>query len=146
MGCSYGRRSSARTGWSLSTRPWKRFFATTERPAKHGQGDPLFLARTGKPLAYTTVVAAFLHLSRQLGLRGGPGEPGGRIHDLRHSFAVRSLERCAGTTASVSRHMLALSTYLGHAHVSDTYYYLQATPALLEQIATMSEATMELTS
>lgn len=109
-------------------------------------GRTLFLARTGKSLAYTTVVSAFLHLSRQLGLRGGPGEPGGRIHDLRHSFAVRSLERCAGTTASVSRHVLALSTYLGHAHVSDTYHYLQATPALLEQIATMSEATMELTS
>jgi hypothetical protein len=35
--------------------------------------------------------------------------------------------------------MLALSTYLGHAHVSDTYWYLQATPKLMTQIAEAGE-------
>ena len=36
-------------------------------------------------------------------------------------------------------HMTALSTYLGHTHVTDTYWYLQATPILLEQIAESTE-------
>jgi hypothetical protein len=40
----------------------------------------------------------------------------------------------------VSRHILALSTYLGHAHVADTYWYLQATPSLMAQIADAGEA------
>jgi integrase len=63
-----------------------------------------------------------------------------RIHDLRHTFAVRSLEQCRHGRAAVARHILALSTYLGHAHVTDTYWYLQATPALMGQIAEAGEA------
>ncbi len=58
----------------------------------------------------------------------GPGKPGPRIHDLRHTFAVRSLEQCTGGREAVARHMLAFSTYLGHARLSDTYWYLTATP------------------
>jgi hypothetical protein len=40
----------------------------------------------------------------------------------------------------VARHLLALSTYLGHSHVTDTYWYLQATPILMARIADLSEA------
>ena len=36
--------------------------------------------------------------------------------------------------------MVALSTYLGHAHISDTYWYLQATPVLLGEVARATEA------
>ena len=70
----------------------------------------------------------------------GPGQKGCRLHDLRHTFAVRSLEQCPSDRRAVARHMAALSTYLGHAHVSDTYWYLQATPKLLGDIATAAEA------
>jgi integrase len=73
-------------------------------------------------------------------LRGGPGLSGCRIHDLRHTFAVRSLEQCTGDRKAIARHMAALSTYLGHAHVSDTYWYLQATPRLLSDVAAAAEA------
>lgn len=52
---------------------------------------------------------------------------------------MRSLERCAGDAAAVRRHATALSTYLGHAHVSDTYWYLQTTPLLMGQIAEAAE-------
>ena len=79
-------------------------------------------------------------MARKIGLRGGPGQPGPRIHDLRHSFAVRSLEQCPCDHDAVSRHIVALSTYLGHAHVTDTYWYLQATPILMAQIAEAGEA------
>lgn len=76
---------------------------------------------------------------RSIGLRGKPGEPGPCIHDLRHGFAVKSLEQCALNRGDVARHMTALSTYLGHAHISDTYWYLQATPTLLAQISAAQE-------
>jgi integrase len=102
--------------------------------------DGLLIANTGAPPSYETAASLFRHLSRQIGLRGDPGRPGPRIHDLRHSFAVRSLEGCPHDSAAVSRHILALSTYLGHAHVTDTYWYLQATPTLMTQIAEAGEA------
>jgi integrase len=100
----------------------------------------LFVSLIGKRLAYTTVDAIFLRLARSIGLRGEPGERGARIHDLRHTFAVRSLEQCEHDDNTVARHLAALSTYLGHVHATSTYWYLQATPALMEQIANAGEA------
>lgn len=100
----------------------------------------VFISVKGAALCYPTVITVFLGLVRSIGLRAGPGQPGPRIHDLRHTFAVRSLERCAGDAAAVRRHATALSTYLGHAHVSDTYWYLQATPLLMSQIAEVAES------
>jgi integrase len=100
----------------------------------------VFVSRRGDGLPYPTVNATFLYLARSAGLRGGPGLGGCRIQDLRHTFAVRSLEQCGGDRKAVARHMVALSTYLGHAHVSDTYWYLQATPKLLSDVAQAAEA------
>lgn len=99
----------------------------------------VFISQRGAGLPYPTVNATYLSLARCVGLRGGPGLGGCRIQDLRHTFAVRSLEQCAGDRKAVARHMAALSTYLGHAHVSDTYWYLQATPKLLGDVATAAE-------
>lgn len=102
--------------------------------------DALFVSNTGTTPSYPTVIAIFLRLARSTGLRGQPGQPGPRIHDLRHTFAVRSLEQCRPERDAVGRHIVALSTYLGHAHVTDTYWYLQATPTLMGQIASAGEA------
>lgn len=100
----------------------------------------VFVSKSGTALPYSTVNATFLDLARSVGLRKGPGHSGCRIQDMRHTFAVRSLEQCAGDRKAVAQHMVALSTYLGHAHVSDTYWYLQATPKLLDDIALAAEA------
>jgi integrase len=100
----------------------------------------IFISQRGVGLAYSTVIGTFLRLARSIGLREGPGVSGCRIHDLRHTFAVRSLEECKGDRKAVARHIVALSTYLGHAHVSDTYWYLQATNKLLTDVASVCEA------
>ena len=100
----------------------------------------VFVSKRGRAIPYSTVNQTFLHLARSAGLRPGPGLGGCRIQDLRHTFAVRSLEQCAGDRKAVARHMAALSTYLGHAHVSNTYWYLQATPKLLCDVAKAAEA------
>ena len=102
--------------------------------------DHLFILSTGKPLDKWTAGNVFFKLAYQTGLRGARSEPGPTLHDLRHAFAVRSLEKAVATDSdSVNRHILALSTYLGHANVSSTYWYLEATPTLLRQIAETAE-------
>ena len=58
-----------------------------------------------------------------------------RLHDARHTFAVRTLLRWYEEGVDVDTKITALSTYLGHAKVSDTYWYLTAVPALLEVVA-----------
>lgn len=100
----------------------------------------LFVTNDGNPVSYNTVGAVFRALARAIGLRDGPGIPGPRIHDLRHTFAVRSLEQCSRDRDEITGHIVALSTYLGHGHVTDTYWYLQATPLLMGQIAEVGEA------
>ncbi len=106
-----------------------------------GAGERLFVLSTGKAINPDILTGMFIKLARATGLRGGKGEPGVTLHDLRHRFAVRSLEQAiAVDRGSVSRHILALSTYLGHVNVSSTGWYLHATPVLLRQIAENAEA------
>jgi integrase len=62
-----------------------------------------------------------------------------RIHDLRHTFATRALEQGPSNQRSLARHFVALSTYLGHADVKHTYWYLEATPQLMSHMATTAE-------
>ena len=95
----------------------------------------MFTADDRGPLPHDTVAGASRRPARSLGLRGGAGEPGARIHDLRHAFAIRSLEACPPERDAVARHLVALSTHLGHAKVADTHWYLEATPVLLRGVA-----------
>ena len=111
-------------------------------PGRSDRNDqPLFQSRLHKAVPRQVVEVGFRRLCNLAGVRreeASPYQP--RVHDLRHTFAVRSLERCPCNDDAVSRHILALSTYLGHAHVADTYWYLQATPSLMAQIADAGEA------
>lgn len=105
-----------------------------------GADDHLFIISTGRSPHPSNVTETFIRLARQVGLRGGPGERGPRLHDLRHSFCVRSLETAvAAGRDEVNRHALALTTYVGHSRVSSTYWYLEATPTLLRQVAQAAE-------
>lgn len=102
--------------------------------------DHLFISARGRPLQYETVRIKFNALARAAGIQRIAGEPSPHIHGLRHTFAVRGLERCPEDRNHIGRHMLALSTYMGHAHISDTYWYLEAAPQLLSNIAAAYEA------
>lgn len=101
--------------------------------------DTLFVATSGRAPSYNTVGGVFRRLARAIGLRNEANRRGPRIHDLRHTFAVRSLEQCGPGRDDVARHMVALSTYMGHAKVAHTYWYLEATPILMRQIAEAAE-------
>lgn len=112
------------------------------RRRKPIKGEALLVNDHGRRPSYVTLYALFLRIARESGLRGLPGEKGPRLHDLRHTFAVRSLEACGGDRRAISRHMLALATYLGHADPSHTWWYLRATPTLMRHIADAGEALM----
>ena len=99
-----------------------------------GVYDHLFVRANGRPPTYAVAHYVFIKLLRQTGLRAGGNVPGPSLHSLRHSFAVRSLENIP-EGADQSRHMLALSICLGHAMVTHMYWYMEATPTLLNQIA-----------
>ncbi len=105
-----------------------------------GSDEHLFVLSSGQHLHPAYLSQTFIKLARQCGLRAGPGEPGTRLYDLRHGFATRSLENLLSSDRrGVERHMLALSTYLGHSNITDTYWYLEATPALLRQVSQETE-------
>lgn len=73
----------------------------------------------------------FLELRDKLGWidRGCHGGP--RIHDLRHAFVVHRVMLWHAQGIDVDQAMLSLSTYLGHANIADTYWYLTGVPELM---------------
>lgn len=89
-----------------------------------------FLSLAGSRLFYKNVHPTFLRLVRWAGLADRkPHRP--RIHDLRHTFAIRTLTDAYRAGLDVERQLPALSTYLGHVSLSSTYWYLSAVPELL---------------
>lgn len=96
-----------------------------------------FINQVGKLLDQGTIRNTFYALSHKVGLRAKPkrrtDQPckGPRIHDFRHRFAVHTLLRWYRSGEDVERKLPVLSTYLGHVHVSDTYWYLTAYPELM---------------
>jgi len=90
-----------------------------------------FLSEQGTRLTAWSVRWTFVKLSHQIGLRAPEDHHGPRLHDLRHRFAIRTLLHWYRCGADVEQRLPQLAAYLGHAHVSDTYWYLSATPELL---------------
>jgi integrase len=102
-------------------------------------GEDFFVTIRGRAPHQTRVHIVFVGLARMLGFRGPTGMSGMRVHDLRHTFAVRSLESCPRDREAIAHHMAGLSAYLGHADIANTYWYLEATPVLLRDIAAAGE-------
>lgn len=90
-----------------------------------------FLSEQGTRLTTWSVRQTFVKLSHQIGLRAPEDHRGPRPHDLRHRFAIRTLLHWYRCGDNVEQRLPQLAAYLGHAHVSDTYWYLSATPELL---------------
>jgi integrase/recombinase XerD len=101
-------------------------------------GDHVFVSDEGQPLVYWRVHDVFRNLLKSAGIKPSRGRwP--RIHELRHTFAVRALESSPTGRQQIGQHMLALATYLGHVNINSTYWYLETTPELLRSIAVVTE-------
>jgi integrase len=107
------------------------------------QGRPkapsFFVSLTRKRLLYAVVSQTFRQLIDNAGIgAGAPSAP--RLHDLRHTFAVRTLLGWYQAGDDVQSKIPSLSTYLGHREPSSTYWYLSAAPELLALAAERQES------
>jgi integrase len=101
--------------------------------------DHVFVSLRGQKLSHNAIDWTFRALLKTTGLDRGRGGRRPRIQDLRNTFAVRALETCPEGRDNISRHTLALSTYMGHGSLRNTYWYLEATPHLMRDIAEACE-------
>jgi integrase len=121
----------------------QRYRAERDRFVTSTPDTPLFIACRGRllgqPFGGRHLKRIFDQLRRELGwvCRGGRELP--RLYDLRHTFAVRRLLHWHEQGVDMHQRMLALSTYLGHIKVSDTYWYLSAVPELMQCVGTRFE-------
>ena len=110
----------------LSDYALQRILLFPDRPT-----SAFFPSRTGAHLDPGQVRRTFYRISRQIGIRGASASHGPRLHDFRHRFAVETLLRWYRSGEDVRRRLPILSTYIGHSHVTDTYWYLSNTPELM---------------
>jgi integrase/recombinase XerD len=101
------------------------------------------LCANGRPPEVSTVRRVFYQLSRQTGLRGRLDSRGPRLQDFRHRCAMEIILKWYQAGEDVERRLPVLSTFLGHGHVSDTFWYLSGTSELLQQAARRLEKRWE---
>ena len=106
----------------------------------------VFVSNRGNQLDGGEIRRTFYALSRQIGLRGPSDRHGPRLHDLRHRFAVMTLLRWYRSGQDAERRLPILSAYLGHVHVSDTFWYLSAWPELMQEAMSRLERRWEVQS
>jgi integrase/recombinase XerD len=109
------------------------YAAQRDRLCSHPRARTFFVSSVGTALGDHGVRKTFVTLSTQVGLRTASVRP--RMHDLRHSFAVRTMIGWQRSGVPVGQRMPALSNYLGHASPSGTHWYLSASPELMELAA-----------
>lgn len=97
--------------------------------------DHLFVSRMRRPLSKTAVYTTFPQLLTAAGIINNPNQSRPRLIDFRHTFATTALVACPNSRKHIGSHLLALTTYMGHAHVGCTYWYLENTPHLMRDIA-----------
>lgn len=102
-----------------------------------------FVSATRTRLHYSPVLRTFAKIIKvQAGVHALAGRREPRLHDFRHGFAIKTVLRWYRTGRDVEALLPRLSTYLGHARVSDTYWYLSATPELLALLGRRLERTL----
>jgi len=111
-------------------RALRRYLRHPDRPDPLAS-NALLVSIVGTRLIYNNVARTFIALTRAAGLQARSGSCRPRLHDLRHSFAVRTLIDAYRADGDVQPRVALLSTYLGHVDPADTYWYMSAAPELL---------------
>lgn len=96
--------------------------------------------RRGLPLGDRQVHRVFGELRTALDWHNRGAHHAPRIHDLRHTFVVRRIVLWQAQGVDIDQAMLSLSTYVGHAKVTHTYWYLSAVPQMMALAATRFES------
>ena len=105
--------------------------AVRDRFLPREQDDAFFVSTPTRSLKSRAVHWTFQKLRNEAGIVARGAYPDVRIHDLRHTFICRRIQRWQAEGADIDNAIAALSTYVGHAKVSDTYWYLTGIPDLM---------------
>lgn len=110
------------------------------------RSEPFFVSDHGARVTDCNARYNFAVVCQNIGLRRAQKYNrhgrGPRIHDLRHSFAVRTLINWYRTGKDPAREMIRLTTYLGHTNPMQTYWYIEAVPELLELASSRASASL----
>jgi integrase len=116
----------------------KRYVQQRNRDPLSAHAQRFFVADYARAITPNTLQYVFRQLRQRLKFRCRGARAAPRIHDLRFTFICRRIERWYAQGVDVDQRMLALSTYVGHATASGTYWYLTATPQLMALAARRS--------
>lgn len=120
------------------TEALRRYAAERHRLCPKPRSGSFFLSGAGTALNRSDVSKTLRKIATAIGIRTETIHP--RAHDLRHSFAVDTLIRWQRSGLNVDDHIALLSIYLGHVSPADTYWYLSASPELMELAAQRLQA------
>lgn len=112
-----------------TTTALRAYAAERDRLCPAPRSAAFFVSSTGTRLNRSDIAKTLKTITIAMGLRNDTLRP--TTHQLRHSFAVRTLIDWQRSGVSVDDHMATLSTYLGHIAPADTYWYLSASPELM---------------
>lgn len=107
------------------------YLRTRDRSAPRTGTPAFFVSTAGTRLLYCNVHNTFHRLVQHVGLQPRSGASRPRIHDLRHSFAVKTMLDAYASGEDGQTRLTLLSTWLGHVHPRHTYWYLSAAPELM---------------
>ncbi len=110
-----------------------RYVAERDRLCPMPRSTSFFVSTVGTPLGRSAVAKTLREITIEIGVCTDTVRP--RAHDLRHSFAVQTLIGWQRSGVHVDEHIAVLSTFLGHVAPADTYWYLSASPELMELAA-----------
>jgi integrase/recombinase XerD len=118
-----------------TTKALRQYSRLRDRHLPTSTTPAFFVSPQGSRLTSKAFNGAFAKLIREIGLEGHGERARPRPHDVRHTFAVRTLIGWYQAGEDIDRRMPQLSTFLGHVDPASTYWYLQAVPELLTVIS-----------
>jgi integrase len=131
---------------SSAIEPLRRYRRLRDRWVTTTEDSPFFVGsrgrRRGEQLSTHQVDRVFSSFRTQLGWRNRGAHHAPRVHDLRHSFVVHRILAWQSQGIDIDQAMLSLSTYVGHAMVTNSYWYLTAIPDLMAIAGKKFESTM----
>jgi integrase len=96
------------------------------------QAEPFFTNTLCRPLIYNPLRYSFRQLLKQVGITPSARQRRPTLHSFRHTFAVKRLTLWQRDGIDIRQQLPRLSVYLGHYGPESTYWYLSATPELLQ--------------
>ncbi|MEK7752893.1 MAG: tyrosine-type recombinase/integrase [Planctomycetota bacterium] len=130
---------------STAVQALRRYMKRRNQVYPHPATNAFFLTADGTAMHYRRALHDFWRLRKRLGwsVLSHPRRP--RLHDLRHTFAVRRLLLWYRQRRNIDHHIAALATYMGHLKFTSTYWYLTAIPELMALVTSRFEKSNPLT-